>query len=475
MLWCARMFAIPGIAALIVFILVRPQEFIPVLQRVPFLHLFAAFAVMGWVIDVRLRRIHPVATPALPWAVAFMAWGVVTVAVLMPAQLVQTVLEFAILFSLYGTIAHGIQRFRTFQIIAGVMAVTCTFIAIVCFHQGFADPQCVGGLEKDNELTGIPDGRACDLPGAKLALDIGLPVCRGPDAEPGLDYRCERVGMFGTYSVEGRVRYRGNLNDPNEVALVIAAGGVSFLLAFIRRKRNPLTRVVLAVGFGIGVSAIMMTQSRGGQVAMMLVFFVYMVRRFGLWAFVPAGMLAVPLLLLGGRSDSAADASTQQRYEAWAAGLTMFRQNPVLGVGAGQFVEHHYLTAHNSFVLTMAEGGFLGLALFVAIIYISMKSLIVGVRALANVPGAEVAQVWGMAMLASLTATLFSIQTLSFVYKPVLWIFFGLIGAWTNCIRHHRPDFTVKLSWKDLGIIVGACLVYIAIALPFLLRLKGEL
>jgi hypothetical protein len=60
------MFAIPGIAALIVFILIRPQEFLPLLQRVPFLHLFAAFAIVGWVIDVRLRRTQPIATPALP-------------------------------------------------------------------------------------------------------------------------------------------------------------------------------------------------------------------------------------------------------------------------------------------------------------------------------------------------------------------------------------------------------------------------
>ena len=37
--------------------------------------------------------------------------------------------------------------------------------------------------------------------------------------EPGAIYRCERVGLFGTVSVgEGRVRYRGVLKDPNELA-----------------------------------------------------------------------------------------------------------------------------------------------------------------------------------------------------------------------------------------------------------------
>ena len=48
------MFALPGIAMLLVFVLARPQESIPLLQRVPFLHLSTALAVLGYVIDVRL-------------------------------------------------------------------------------------------------------------------------------------------------------------------------------------------------------------------------------------------------------------------------------------------------------------------------------------------------------------------------------------------------------------------------------------
>ena len=458
------MFAIPGIAALIMFILIRPQEFIPLLQRVPLLHLFAMFAVVGWVIDVRLRRTQPMATPALPWAVAFLVWAVVSIAVIVPDKLIREVLEVSILFALYGTIAHGIQKFRTFQIVAGVMALTCGFVALVCFHQGLADKQCVGGIEQDNELTGVPDGRPCETPDN----------CRGPDAEPGLDYHCEKIGAFGTYSVEGRVRYRGDLNDPNEVALVIAAGGMSLLIGFMRRRPSALVWIGSLIGITIGAIAVMMTQSRGGQIAMLLVLFVYLVRRYGVWAFVPASALGVPLMLLGGRSDSSADESTQQRYEAWSSGLDMFHKNPLVGVGAGQFNDHHYLTAHNSFVLTAAEMGLPGMVFFVAIIYVSMKSLIVGVRTLATVPGAEVAQVWGMALLASLTATCFSISTLSFAYKSVLWILFGLIGAWTNCVRHHRPEFTVRLTWRDLIIIVLACLGYLMVFLPIFLRYKGE-
>ncbi|MEJ7598658.1 MAG: hypothetical protein WKG01_12180 [Kofleriaceae bacterium] len=169
------MFAIPGIAALIVFILARPQEFFTLLQRVPFLHLFTALAVLGWVIDVRLRRTQPIGTPGLPWAVAFLGWCVVTVAVITPEILLTKTVEMAILFALYFTIAHGIQKFRTLQIVAGVMMATCLFISAVCLHQGYSDKQCVGGQELEGEINGKADGRLC----------TNNESCYGPDSEPG--------------------------------------------------------------------------------------------------------------------------------------------------------------------------------------------------------------------------------------------------------------------------------------------------
>jgi len=161
MLWSLRLFAIPGITALIIFILARPQEFLPLLQRVPFLHLFTALAVLGWVIDVRLRRLQPIATPTLPWVVALLVWVVIGTAVLLPDQLIARTVEMAILFALYGTIAHGVQRFRTFQIVAGVIAATCMFVTLVCFHQGLSPTQCIGGSENagEGDVSGVPDGR----------------------------------------------------------------------------------------------------------------------------------------------------------------------------------------------------------------------------------------------------------------------------------------------------------------------------
>ena len=325
MLGCLTdVFAIPGIICLIIFILVRPQEFVLLLQRVPFLHLFTGLAVLGWVIDVRLRRLQPIAVPTLPLVIAFMVWAIVSTAVSVPEQLLGKAVMFAIIFALYTVIAHGVQKFRTFQIVAGTLVSACLFITVVCFHQGLADKQCVAGQEgTDGSINGKPDGRGCDM----------AEQCLGPDAEPGKEYRCEHIGMFGTYSVEERVRYRGELHDPNEVAMTITAGALSLLIAFALRRRTAVGVAFCAIGVILVVLTILMTKSRGGLISALLVPGVYMIRRYGLWAVVPAGAAGFAAMVLGSRGGMNADMSTELRYEAWATGLNMFKLHPLFGVG----------------------------------------------------------------------------------------------------------------------------------------------
>ena len=459
------MFALPGIGALIIFILARPQEFFPLLQRVPFLHLFTVFAVIGYIIDIRLRRLLPVATNSLVWVGALLLWAVISSAINTPEAFMSRLVEMAILFALYGTIAHGIQRFRSFQIVAGVLAATCLFIAAVCAHQGLSPKQCIGGEEQDGNIEGEPDGREC----------ITAEDCRGPDADPGMEYRCENVGLFGTYSVEGRVRYRGDLKDPNEVALTICAGGMALLIGFALRRRG----VTGVLGYGSAVVLVFvtvyLTQSRGGLVAAMLVPGVYLVRKYGIGVVIPGALVGIPVMMLGGRSGDAADLSTEMRYDAWGAGLDMWHHSPIYGVGARAFTDHHYLTAHNSFVLSLAELGFVGLFLFATVIFLCIKTLIVGLRVLRDIPGSKGAQIWGMSLLAGLGGIIFQINTLSFTYHPVLWMYIGLVGGWYLAVRNHVPTFEVKVKLTDAAAIITLCALYALVVLPLFLRAKGQI
>ncbi|MBP9087302.1 MAG: O-antigen ligase family protein [Kofleriaceae bacterium] len=458
------MFVIPGIAALVMFLLARPQEFMPVLTRVPLLYILCAAAVGGLVLDLKLRRVQPVAAPALLWVVIYMLWAIICTAIKAPPTLITRVIDLGIIFVVFYILGHGIQRLRALQVVAGALMATALFLTAVCFHQGFADRQCIA-LDPGDPEQGVADGRPCEL----------RKQCEGGDADPSLEYRCEKSGLFGTWAIEDRVRYRGELHDPNELSLTICVFGFSFLIAFMLRNKSPSFKVLGGLAAIMLIWTIFMTQSRGGLVVMMLVPGTYLVRKYGVRMLFFGALVALPVLSLGGRSGESADESTMQRYEAWAAGYEMWRESPIFGVGMRRFTDHHFLTAHNSFVLSLGELGFLGLCLFVALMYISGKVLILGLRELNGVPGTETARVWGMSLLASLLGLNFQIGTISFAYHSVTWILLGFIAAWGTTVRTHRPTFSVRLTGRDLAIIVVVCGFYAAILLPIFLKLKGAM
>ncbi|MGB4787029.1 MAG: O-antigen ligase family protein, partial [Candidatus Acidiferrum sp.] len=75
----------------------------------------------------------------------------------------------------------------------------------------------------------------------------------------------------------------------------------------------------------------------------------------------------------GGRGISAADGA--DRLEAWANGLEMFKSAPLFGIGFNGFTDFHEITAHNSFVLCLAELGLLGSTLWMALLVTTTTNL----------------------------------------------------------------------------------------------------
>jgi O-antigen ligase len=258
------------------------------------------------------------------------------------------------------------------------------------------------------------------------------------------------AGPLGTESVGRRVRYLGPLNDPNEMSLAIGIA-VPFAFGFFFRKRS-LSRTGLMLGSLVLIAwCTVLTQSRGGQLVFMAVLGAYFIRQYGIRGALFGLVLCAPMLLLGGRSGEEAEASSLERIECMYEGMNMFRSYPIVGVGQGMFTEHHRLTAHNSYVLACAELGFIGMVIWVAVLYISMKIPIQVLRQRSvQTREAEVARVWAMALLASLIGLLVGIFFLSFCYHPVLWTLVGLSGALSSSMRTHDPGWRVDFTRKDL-------------------------
>jgi O-antigen ligase len=178
------------------------------------------------------------------------------------------------------------------------------------------------------------------------------------------------------------------------------------------------------------------------------------------------------MLLLGGRSGEGADSSSEERLGCWSEALSMFRENPLTGVGAGQFTEHHFLTAHNSFLLTLAELGPLGFLLWTLALYFAFKITVRIQIDLAARPETRIARSWAMALFASLTGLAVSAFFLSIAYHTALWIYLALPGALYAAVRKHAPEFQVRLTWRDVGLVLGADTALI-VAIAVYLRFKG--
>jgi O-antigen ligase len=280
------------------------------------------------------------------------------------------------------------------------------------------------------------------------------------------------VGLLGTYSTDFRVRYRGELHDPNELALAVCAI-LPLLFAMAARRRRAGWTVLAVLGTLLVMLLVVKSQSRGGQLVFLAVLGIYFVRRFG-WAGVTAALiLAVPLLLLGGRSGSSAEESSMLRYHAWDAGLAMVRHSPLLGVGMRQFGEHYFLTAHNSYILTPAELGLPGMLLFTILLYLSVKTAYRGLRDFADVPDAGAARTWGLALLACWAGFLIQLSFLSFAYHSVLWVYFGVTGAYYSCVKSHAPNWRVRFGLKDLALCLALDLGFLLVLLPAIVRLQG--
>jgi O-antigen ligase len=181
-----------------------------------------------------------------------------------------------------------------------------------------------------------------------------------------------------------RIRGAGFLSDPNDLAQILL---IVLPLAFIawRRRRMVANFFVVLLPAALLLWTTFLTHSRGGLVALAAVALMAARKKLGttastaLAAVFIVGMVALDFT--GGRGISAADGA--DRLEAWANGLEMFKSAPLFGIGFNGFTDLYEITAHNSFVLCLAELGVLGSTLWMALLVTTTMGLnrIIGVQA----------------------------------------------------------------------------------------------
>jgi putative inorganic carbon (hco3(-)) transporter len=173
-----------------------------------------------------------------------------------------------------------------------------------------------------------------------------------------------------------RLRAAGFLNDPNDFAQILL---IALPLIFVgwNRGRAVVNSIVVFVPAIFLLWTIYLTHSRGALIALGVLGLITYQDKIGKTASaVLAGALVFGMIVLGftgGRGISAAEGA--DRLEAWSQGLQLFKSAPLFGIGFGRFTDVSDITAHNSFVLCLAELGLVGSTIFVALLVTTLMNL----------------------------------------------------------------------------------------------------
>lgn len=180
------------------------------------------------------------------------------------------------------------------------------------------------------------------------------------------------IGWTGvTMSEDFRIQYIGIFNDPNDLGLLFVMVLPMVLYLMGRGGLGGLMRVLWFGSALLLLYGVYLTHSRGAMVALLAMMGAYVWRKRGWVTAAVIGVVALAALqVVAPRMDelSAGESSAYGRVDAWFVGLHLFLEHPLFGVGAGLFGEYNRLTAHNSFVLALAETGIVGYTIWLTFI-----------------------------------------------------------------------------------------------------------
>ena len=274
-------------------------------------------------------------------------------------------------------------------------------------------------------------------------------------------------------------RVTGTLGDPNELAAALVPGTVLGAGLAIVLKRAPALRLLAGAAAVLCAFGVFLTLSRGGLIAMGVALAVSLVAA-GRWR--AQALVLTVLVCMGGlvffgwfASNTAVDRVTKfeggtGRTDLWTIGRRMAADNPVGGVGVGNFqtASVHYLlapggikrdefivdkpkAAHNTYLQVLTELGVIGLSLFLAIIAFSLGCIVRAARTFERLkdPGMELLT---RALLVAVAGMLAADFFISQQFSKQLWLLLGLgpglLGV-ANVMLQSRADDDVLDELED--------------------------
>jgi hypothetical protein len=218
---------------------------------------------------------------------------------------------------------------------------------------------------------------------------------------------------------------------------------------------------ILTMAWGAGLTALLLlatyyTGSRGGFLATIGVvgLFLLVKLRISIPKMIAVGAIGLTVFMLAPEhltSTRDSHRSAQRRVAMWAEGMEMIEQNPVFGIGRGNFARYTgRLIAHNSAIEIMGETGVPGTFAWVGMIYMAYKNLFAVRRELQDKVMRSYVDALGLAIAGYLGSAMF--VTLEY---ETFYMLLALAAAAGASLKE-RPRFT----HRDLAILGGAIFAF---------------
>lgn len=170
----------------------------------------------------------------------------------------------------------------------------------------------------------------------------------------------------------------GIFNDPNDLCLILIVG-MALCLCLMFGSDGGLFRLFWLAPLMLFGYTLALTNSRGGFLGLLVGIMAGLMARFGAKRSIPLMILTIPAMfvLFAGRQTnlSTSSGTGQARVQLCLAGLGVFRNSPLFGIGQGLCAETIGQETHHSFIHCYPDMGFLGGTLFLAMYALSFECL----------------------------------------------------------------------------------------------------
>lgn len=254
----------------------------------------------------------------------------------------------------------------------------------------------------------------------------------------------------------------GVFSNPNDFAINIAIN-FPLCLAFFFWTKGILKKLLWGVGLLFLMYGVIATYSRSGLIAM-VISCIICVWEFGLKGKRPQLLVAAILIVMAGGAlavtnpryvarletlveggdvqGSGDNGSLDARRELLMESIRTSFKHPIFGVGPGNFqaITQSWHVTHNTYTELSSETGFPGLGLFLAILFLTFRSLKKVRKSPAHQADAQI-QLFTSALKAGLGAYIVGACFASTAYTLFPYFMVAYVSALHKiCLSHHLPQ-----------------------------------